>query len=109
GDQQLWENSSHGSDFLTKVCEDWEEETKVLATMNIRVVNPRIGIVLSQYGGALEKLLPLFMNGIGSAVGSGKQWMSWIHHQDLVRFFQHILNNKSVNGAINAVAPNPVT
>ncbi len=109
GDQQLWENSSHGSDFLTKVCEDWEEETKVLATMNIRVVNPRIGIVLSQYGGALEKLLPLFMNGIGSAVGSGKQWMSWIHHQDLVRLFQHILNNKSVNGAINAVAPNPVT
>lgn len=112
GDQEdtlLLENASHGRDFLTKVCEDWENETKILSTMNIRVVNPRIGIVLSQYGGALEKLLPLFTNGIGSAVGSGRQWMSWIHHQDLVRLFVHILNTTSLRGPINAVAPNPVT
>ncbi len=112
GDQDdtiLQEKSSNGNDFLSKVCEDWEKETLALVTMNIRVVNPRIGIVLSQYGGALEKLLPLFTNGIGSAVGSGRQWMSWIHHQDLVRLFLHILKTKSISGPINAVAPNPVT
>lgn len=109
GDTLLHENASHGTDYLAKVCEDWEKEANVLSGMNIRVVNPRIGIVLSQYGGALDKLLPLFTNGIGSAVGSGNQWMSWIHHQDLVRLFQHVLENKSITGPVNAVAPDPVT
>lgn len=105
----LHEDTFHGNDYLAKVCEDWEKEAQILTEMNIRVVNPRIGIVLSQYGGALDKLLPLFTNGIGSAVGTGNQWMSWIHHQDLVRLFQHVLENKSITGPVNAVAPDPVT
>lgn len=108
-DNVLNESSEHGDDYLARVCKDWEKESQALSALNIRVVNPRIGIVLSQYGGALDKLLPLFTNGIGSAVGSGHQWMSWIHHTDLVNLFVHLVENQNVTGAVNAVAPQPVT
>jgi uncharacterized protein (TIGR01777 family) len=109
GDEILIEDSKFGSDFLAKVCVDWEKETVPLKSLGIRVVNPRIGIVLSRQGGALDKMLPLFTTGLGSAIGSGNQWMSWIHHEDLTGLFLHALENQEISGPINAVAPNPVT
>lgn len=109
GDEVLVEDSKSRSDFLAQVCVDWEEETVPLKSLGIRVVNPRIGIVLSRQGGALDKMLPLFTTGLGSAIGSGKQWMSWIHHEDLTGLFLHALENQEIAGPINAVAPNPVT
>lgn len=108
-DHLLSESAELGNDYLARVCKDWEKESEALSSLNIRVVNPRIGIVLSQYGGALDKLLPLFTNGIGSAVGSGLQWMSWIHHTDLVHLLIHLLEKQNISGPVNAVAPHPVT
>ncbi|MFA5583402.1 MAG: TIGR01777 family oxidoreductase, partial [Bacteriovoracaceae bacterium] len=89
-DELLTEESSPDNDFLAQICKDWERESQILTQDNIQVINPRIGIVLSSQGGALERLLPLFSSGIGSAVGSGKQWMSWIHIQDLVSLLVHL-------------------
>lgn len=103
----LTESSYLSNDFLAEICKDWEKESQALS-QDIQVINPRIGIVLSNQGGALDKLLPLFSAGIGSAVGSGKQWMSWIHIQDLVSLFVHLLDSK-IAGPVNAVAPHPVT
>lgn len=108
GSEDLNESSELHDDFLATICRDWEQESQVLTHDNIQVINPRIGIVLSPNGGALDKLLPLFRAGIGSAVGSGKQWMSWIHLEDLVALFCHLLDSPLV-GAVNAVAPNPTT
>jgi len=107
-DELLTEESSSDNDFLAQICKDWEKESQILTQDNIQVINPRIGIVLSSQGGALQRLLPLFTSGIGSAVGSGKQWMSWIHIQDLVSLLVHLLNSH-IRGAVNAVAPHPVT
>lgn len=106
--EEINENSELGKDFLAQICIDWEKESQKLTKNNIQVINPRIGIVLSNEGGALDKLLPLFRTGLGSAVGSGKQWMSWIHHKDLVRILAHLLYS-NIEGPINAVAPFPVT
>jgi len=105
----LKEESTSGTNFLATVCKGWERETIPLKVLGIRVVNPRIGIVLSRQGGALEKMLPLFANGIGGVIGTGKQWMSWIHIEDIARLFVFCLNNTQIGGAINAVAPQPAT
>lgn len=108
-DSIMYEDSIKGNDFLANVCKDWEYESQILTDIGIRVVNPRFGIVLSREGGALAKLIPLFTNGIGSAVGSGEQWMSWIHHDDLTNLLEFILDTETVNGPLNAVSPGPVT
>ncbi|MBL7665208.1 MAG: TIGR01777 family oxidoreductase [Bacteriovoracaceae bacterium] len=103
------ENSSQANDFLAKVCVAWEDEAKKLKQKSVKVINPRIGIVLSRHGGAMEKMLPLFSLGIGGVIGSGKQWMSWIHIEDLAQMFVHFVNNPNLEGAYNAVAPEPAT
>jgi len=101
-------------DFLAQVCQDWEAAFLPLSHSpgsppKCRVVHLRTGVVLSKAGGALEKMLPVFRMGMGGKLGSGDQWMSWIHIQDLVQMICFSLENSKVVGPINAVAPNPVT
>lgn len=107
GDETLDESSAPGEGFLQEVVKAWEAEGQ--KATNHRRAFIRIGVVLSDQGGALEKLVPLFKLGLGSAVGSGKQWQSWILLDDLVRLFVHVLEHPEVEGVINGVSPNPVT
>lgn len=95
-----------GSPFLSDLCQAWERASHESPG---RVVNPRIGIVLSRSGGALSKMVPLFESGLGGKLGDGSQWMSWIHLDDLVGSFFFAIENESVSGPYDAVAPNPVT
>lgn len=105
---QIEETSAAGSDFLAKVCLDWERESHPVQKMNIRLVNPRIGIVLSKEGGALQKMLLPFRLGLGGQLGSGKQIMPWIDIEDIVRAFVFCIESE-IDGPINFTAPNPVS
>jgi uncharacterized protein (TIGR01777 family) len=109
GDEPLDETSPRGSGFLAEVCEEWEAATKSARDANIRVVNLRIGVVLSPKGGALATMLTPFKLGVGGVIGSGRQYFSWITLDDLVRTIQFALNASALSGPVNAVAPNPVT
>lgn len=108
-DEVLDEQSPLGAGFLSEICRDWESEVLTKAIPGLRSVAVRIGIVLGKGGGALEKLLPLFKKGMGGPIGSGSQWMSWIHIDDLVSVFLECLENSKLVGPINAVAPEAVT
>ncbi|MBI2679619.1 MAG: TIGR01777 family protein [Candidatus Solibacter usitatus] len=108
GDEVLTEASSAGTGFLADVCRDWEKQASLAEALGIRVVNLRTGIVLGADGGALAKMLPPFKAFVGGRLGSGKQWMSWIHVDDLVALIIHAIR-KPVSGAVNGTAPNPVT
>lgn len=108
GDEQLTEDSRPGTGFLAEVCRAWESATLPAQQCGIRVVNLRIGIVLTPRGGALEKLLPPFRLGFGGPFGSGKQWMSWIALDDLVGAILHALRSSALHGPVNLVGPNPV-
>ena len=108
GDEVLTESSAPGSDYLAKVCVDWEKAAQEAEKVGVRVVRLRTGIVLDARGGALAKMLPPFKMGVGGKIGSGRQWMSWIHAEDLVGMIRFALNNQ-VSGPINGVSPNPVT
>ncbi len=109
GAEILREDSSSGNDFLSEVCREWEAATAPASQGGIRVVNLRIGIVLSSKGGALAKMLTPFKFGVGGKIGSGEQYMSWVTLDDVVGIIQHALENESLNGPVNTVAPNPVT
>jgi uncharacterized protein (TIGR01777 family) len=109
GSEVLTENSSPGDDFLSGVCRDWESSTNAAKEAGIRVVNARIGIVLSKAGGALGKLLVPFKMGVGGRVGDGKQYMSWIAIADLISAIAFAIETDFLNGPVNLVAPNPVT
>lgn len=108
GDEVLTEESAIGSGFIPDLCRDWEAESNKAKDFGARVVMPRIGVVLAQDGGALEKMLTPFKFGVGGKIGSGEQYMSWIEIDDLIRIFHFILENENISGAINATAPNPV-
>ncbi len=103
------EESSYADDFLANVCKSWEEELKNLKDKNIKTYFVRTGIVLAREGGALAKMLPAFNMGVAGILGSGKQYMSWIHIQDLTRIYLNLLSTSLESGPINATAPNPVT
>jgi uncharacterized protein (TIGR01777 family) len=107
GDRPLDESASPGSGFLPGVCVDWEREARQAESLGLRVASVRIGLVLDPRGGALRQMLPPFRLGIGGRLGSGQQWMSWIHLADLAGLFQLALENPLL-GAVNAVAPEPV-
>ncbi len=107
-DEILTEDSRQGAGFLTDVCTAWEDEIEK-AEEFARVVFLRIGVVLAKDGGALEKMLMPFKFGVGGTIGSGKQWMSWIALDDLIKLIHFALENETLRGAVNAVAPNPVT
>lgn len=108
-DEILTEDSAKGEGFFPEVCDEWEQEANKATEFGARVVNPRIGIVLSRDGGALEKMLTPFKFGIGGTIGSGKQYMSWIALDDLIKIIHFALETQDLNGAVNATAPNPVT
>ena len=109
GDEVLTEDSAKGEGFLPEVCSAWEAEAQRAEEFGARTVCLRIGIVLAKDGGALEKMLTPFKLGVGGVVGSGKQWMSWIELDDLIKIIHFALKNGYLSGAINTVAPNPVT
>jgi uncharacterized protein (TIGR01777 family) len=108
GEETLTEDAAPGSDFLAQVCRDWENEALKAESLGMRVVRLRIGLVLGRGGGTLQALLPLFRVGLGGPLGSGRQWWSWIHRDDLCRLIVQILVNENVSGPVNATAPQPV-
>ena len=109
GDELLTEQSAPGKDFLSSVCVEWENATKPAMEKGIRTIHTRFGVILDTDGGALAQMLTPFRMGIGGRVGSGKQWMSWIALGDVVNGLKFLIADKPVNGAVNFVAPNPVT
>lgn len=102
------EDSPAGKDFLADVTSNWEKEAAQVEKCNVRRVSIRIGIVLSKEGGALEKMITPFKFFVGGPIGSGQQWMPWIHIDDLINLFIYSLDS-DVKGSLNGVSPNPVT
>ncbi len=109
GEQVLREDSSSGEGFTAEICRQWEAAAKPAAAAGIRAVQVRIGIVMSADGGALQKMLLPFRLGMGGRLGHGRQWWSWVSVHDVSGAIQHVLNNESLQGPVNVVAPNPVT
>ena len=108
GDEVLTEESSAGNDFLSRVCQEWESATEPARQRGIRVVNLRIGMVLSGKGGALPAMLPVFKAGVGGKLGHGRQFVSWIAIDDLMGAISHSIATESLSGPVNTVSPNPV-
>jgi uncharacterized protein (TIGR01777 family) len=108
GDEILDEGSAPGSDYLAETAREWEQATAPATDAGIRVVTPRTGIVLGAEGGALAKILPPFMLGVGGRIGSGHQWMSWIALSDMVAALRFAADSASLRGPVNCVAPDAV-
>jgi hypothetical protein len=109
GDEILTEDSPPASDFLGKLALDWEQEAHAAEQFGVRVVTPRIGVVLGRGGGALAQMLLPFRLAVGGRLGTGEQWMSWIALDDLVSLIEFAIEDAALSGPVNAVAPNPVT
>lgn len=108
GDQTLTESAPAGDDFLAETCVAWEAAADPARQAGIRVVHPRLGLVLDGNGGALEPLVPLFRLGLGGQLGDGQQWMSWVHRDDAAAAFRFALDADDFSGPANVVSPNPV-
>ncbi len=108
GDDKLSESSSVVPSFSHTLCEEWEAAANEATAFGIRVVNLRTGVVLSKKEGALAKMRLPFSLGLGGPVGSGEQWMSWVHHDDIVNIILFCML-QDIKGPVNATAPNPVT
>lgn len=108
GNTPLTEDASCGSGFLAELCKTWEKAAYKAESEGIRVVIPRIGVVLGKGGGALEKMLPVFRSGLGGPIGSGKQFFPWIHIDDVVGLIVHAINDERLSGVVNATAPQAV-
>jgi uncharacterized protein (TIGR01777 family) len=109
GDEILDETSNPGDDFLARLTKDWEREAKNAQEYNTQVRILRIGVVLGKNGGAFPKLRMLFKYCLGAELGTGKQWFSWIHEEDLIKSILFLIKNRDIEGPINAVSPNPIT
>jgi uncharacterized protein len=109
GDETITEETAPGSDYLSRVCVAWEEEAKKAESYGVRVVLVRTGIVLDRGKGALAKMVPPFKFFAGGPLGSGNQWMPWIHIEDELGLLLFLIQNDKARGAFNATAPNPVT
>jgi hypothetical protein len=109
GDETLDEGSGPGRGFLSEVCEAWEREALEAERLGVRVVCVRLGIVLAPGGGALARMLPAFRRGLGGRLGSGRQWMAWIHIEDAVGLCLHAAGDARIHGPLNAVSPAPTT
>jgi len=109
GDEMLTEESRPGTGFLAEVGREWEAATATAITQGLRVVNVRLGVVLSAQGGALAKMLAPFRLGMGGVIGDGAQWMSWIALDDVIGAIRHTLATDALRGPVNVVAPAPVT
>ena len=108
-DELLDEESPHGVGFLADVCREWEAAAAPAVSARIRTVHTRFGIVLSPRGGALAKMLPAFLLGLGGKLGDGQHYWSWIALPDLIHAVEHALDNEGLRGPVNVVSPNPVT
>lgn len=108
GDALLDESTPAGDDFAALLCRDWEYAAMQAEDLGLRVCRLRTGIVLGADGGALGKMLPPFRWGLGGPIGHGRQWMSWIHREDLIGLVQWLLELESAGGAYNGTAPEPV-
>jgi len=108
GDQALNESAKPGKGFLAELCQAWEAATRPAARMGIRIVHLRTGLVLTPAGGALGSMMLPFKIGVGGRIGSGRQYMSWIDHDDLLGMIIHVIHTPSIRGAVNATAPYPV-
>ncbi|MDD3582296.1 MAG: TIGR01777 family oxidoreductase [Desulfobacca sp.] len=108
GEETLTEGSTPGNDFLGRVAQAWEAEALKALDLGIRVVVTRFGLVLGRGGGMLAKLVPIFKSYAGGPVGSGRQWLSWIHQEDQVRAFLFVLEHPELFGPVNFTSPNPV-
>jgi uncharacterized protein (TIGR01777 family) len=109
GDDVLTEDSRPGAGYLAEVCQAWEQAADAARQAGVRVVHPRIGVVLSTQGGALGKMLPAFRAGVAGRMGSGRQYWSWITLRDVVGAITYALTNVDLSGSVNLVAPNPMT
>ena len=109
GDELVAENDAPGDDFLASVCREWEAEAMKAREKGARVVITRFGIVLGRGGGVLGMMVPLFKFFAGGRLGTGTQWFSWIHIEDLVRAYIHLLSKTGVEGPVNFSSPGPVT
>ncbi len=109
GDEELTESSARGKGFLANVCGEWEEAAEPARRKGIRVVHLRLGVVLAAKGGALPRMMAPFRFGLGGPVGNGRQWVSWISLDDVAGAFHAALMDDSLEGAVNAAAPAPVT
>jgi uncharacterized protein (TIGR01777 family) len=109
GDETVTEKTDPGQDFLSRLCVEWEQEALKAEALGVRVALVRTGIVLSKGEGALAKMVPPFKLFAGGPLGSGQQWMPWIHIEDEVALICFLVENDAARGAFNATAPNPVT
>ena len=109
GSEVLTETSTKGTGFLADLCADWEREAMNAHDFGLRVVPVRIAPVLGREGGALRKMIAPFRLGLGGKLGNGRQWMSWIHAEDLVRLLNFAAETADVAGLLNASSPRPVT
>jgi len=108
GEERLDETSPAGGGFLASLSAEWEAEAQKAETKGVRVVICRFGIVLAPDGGALSTMIPLFKKGLGSPLGRGKQWMSWIHIHDLLNVYDFLIQHGDMAGAFNCTSPQPV-
>ncbi|MDH7499229.1 MAG: TIGR01777 family oxidoreductase [candidate division NC10 bacterium] len=108
GEEELTEEAPPGKGFLAKVCEDWEGEASKAGEKGIRVAMMRFGIVLGEEGGALGQMVPLFRHYLGGPIGSGRQWFSWIHLQDLEEAILFLMSHPEVSGPVNFCTPHPL-
>lgn len=108
-DAVLTEGSPRGQGFLAELCADWEAATEEAAEAGVRTAIVRIGVVLGRGGGALAKMLPPFRLGLGGPIGDGRQWMSWIHLDDLCALFVRLCEHERASGIFNGTAPEPAT
>ncbi len=108
-EEQFDESSPPGNDYLAGVAQQWESSSSFVEELGLRRVVIRTGVVLNTHSGALARLLLPYRLFVGGPLGSGKQWISWIHLDDEVRAIAHVIDEKSISGAVNLTAPNPVT
>lgn len=109
GDEVLTESSPPGTGFVADTCIKWEQSADQARTLGLRVTKLRTGVVLTNKGGALPKMAGPVKAGFGATLGSGKQWMPWIHVHDAVQAYLHVLDNEEMEGAYNLNSPHPVT
>ena len=109
GDERVTEDEPAGEDFLARVCAEWEAEALAASADGVRVVVPRTGVVLSPSGGALARMLPFYKAGLGGPIAGGRQYMPWIHQDDLPGVVLFALDTPALSGPVNLTAPEPVT
>ena len=108
GDEPLNEDTPPGKDFLAVLARDWEMAASKATAFGARVALCRFGIILGSRGGALGEMVPIFKKGLGSPLGRGEQWFSWIHQTDLVRILMFLMEHEDLSGPFNCTAPEPV-